>query len=199
VKSCVKKVLFIGLLLGVLDRSYAQNASPFIPNEVVGSSISNAAQTFEISGSIITTKGTKLCIYDVQAKHSHWVKVGESSENIKVLSYDAKNERAQVVINGETKTLELKKPAVTSQPIQNYYQPTYRRTTEYSAPSPSYTPQASNTSPRSNLTPTQLSENSKQEQESRMLISDLLDIGMQQRKAYEEAKQKADAAAAKAK
>jgi hypothetical protein len=29
-----------------------------------------------------------------------------------------------------------------------------------------------------------------------MLVSDLLDIGMQQRKAYEEAKQKADAAAA---
>ena len=41
---------------------------------------------------------------------------------------------------------------------------------------------------------TELKNAEKQAREARMLLSDLLDIGMQQRKAYEEAMRKANAA-----
>jgi hypothetical protein len=187
---CVRSILFLGLSSLLLSHAIAQNASPFMPTASAGASASNVPQSFEISGTITTSGGTKLCVYDVQAKQSHWIKVGESSESIKVLSYDPKTERAQVVINGESRTLELRKTSISSQPAPSYIQPTYQRTPEYSQATPSVAPA------RPNFTPTQLSENAKQEQESRMLVSDLLDIGMQQRKAYEEAKQKADAAAA---
>ena len=187
---CVRSILFLGLSSLLLSHAIAQNASPFMPTASAGASASNVPQSFEISGTITTSDGTKLCVYDVQAKQSHWIKVGESSESIKVLSYDPKTERAQVVINGESRTLELRKTSISSQPAPSYIQPTYQRTPEYSQATPSVAPA------RPNFTPTQLSENAKQEQESRMLVSDLLDIGMQQRKAYEEAKQKEDAAAA---
>jgi hypothetical protein len=40
----------------------------------------------------------------------------------------------------------------------------------------------------------QAPEIAKQEREARMLVSDLLEIGMQQRKAYEEAQKKAQQA-----
>ena len=102
---CVRSILFLGLSSLLLSHAIAQNASPFMPTASAGASASNVPQSFEISGTITTSDGTKLCVYDVQAKQSHWIKVGESSESIKVLSYDPKTERAQVVINGESRTL----------------------------------------------------------------------------------------------
>jgi len=189
----VKACFFISLSTSVLSLAFAQNASPFLPSQSVSVGANAAPQSFELSGTIKASDGIKLCIYDAQAKQSHWVKVGETANNIKVLSFDSTNERAQVVINGETRTLELKKSAVSSQPIPAYMQPAYHRQFE-----PNAMPAASSAPigpARPNFTPAQQAENAKQEQESRMLVSDLLDIGMQQRKAYEEAKKKADAEA----
>jgi len=193
VRHLVKVCFFVSLSTSVLSLAFAQNASPFLPSQTDSSSASTAPQSFELSGTIKASDGIKLCIYDVQAKQSHWVKVGESSNNIKVISFDTTSERAQVVINGEARSLELKKSAVSSQPIPSYIQPAYHRPQEFS---PSPTPASAAVGPvRPNFTPAQQAENAKQEQESRMLVSDLLDIGMQQRKAYEEAKKKADAEA----
>ncbi|PTY05623.1 hypothetical protein DB347_14735 [Opitutaceae bacterium EW11] len=121
----------------------------------------------ELVGIIATSSQTLVGITQTATKRSIWIPVGKTVEGIEVVSCDPKQDRAVIRVGGETKTLALRAATVTSAPASG--------------------PAAVATLPALAKPGTQ----AEQEREARMLVSDLMEIGMQQRKAYEEAQRKA--------
>ena len=171
-----------------------------------------ANETIEFAGVSSIGKKTDLIFYDKAAKKSHWIAKGETKEGIEVISYDEVREQAVVKVNGVSKTLALRKgagpvggaraavnspagfntplppalaaPVPAQIPIPNASGAPSASTTNAPAPSP-----AASNAPAAPATPAEIQ--ARQETEARMLVSDLLEIGMAQRRAYEEAQKKA--------
>ncbi|MBX7122346.1 MAG: hypothetical protein K1X42_09470 [Opitutaceae bacterium] len=151
----------------------ARKQSPFLPPQTVTAPAATAPSSYEFTGVIIAGKNIMVNIADVAAKRSVWVSIGRSEDGINALSYDAKAESVVVRIADQNRTLFLKKPAVAAN----------------SGPAVATVAIA----PTVPLPPP--SSPAEAEREARMLVSDLLEIGIQQRKAYEEAQRKATEAA----
>jgi hypothetical protein len=112
--------------------------------------------------------------------------VGSSRDGVEVVSFDPDRDQAVVSLHGQRKTLSLRKAVVTAAPVPVFTPPVYApappgENLAAAAPQP-VGPQPVGTSSR---------EQKIQEREARMLISDLMQIGMEQRKAYAEAKRQA--------
>lgn len=163
-----------------------------------------SGETLEFAGVNTIGKKTDLRIYDKSTKKSRWIPLGETIDGITALKYDSRLEQAVVRANGVEKVLSMRKgtgpvnapsvmppmgtptvvplpapapPAVPSQPVA-------------SMPAPAAPPTPAPPIPGAPQTPETVA---RQETEARMLVSDLLEIGMAQRKAYEEAQRKAAA------
>jgi hypothetical protein len=102
------------------------------------------------------------------------------------VSYDSMNDTAVVTIDGARRDLTMRKDTVVSS--GSTYNPAVAPVSNGQVaslvPVPSPAAAAAPGSPAA------------EQREARMLVSDLLEIGLQQRKAYESAKQRAAAAAA---
>lgn len=183
--------------------------SPFRDRRQPAAAVAAASETIEFAGVSAFPKRTDLIFYDKTTKKNHWIAEGETKEGITVLKYDARREQVVVKINGVEKNLQLRKggsptnqPAgVPAMPVGfNTPQPAVMpQTLPAAAPTPiaqmapapaPATPaiQPAANKPEGPITP---ETQQKQETEARMLVSDLLEIGMAQRKAYEEAQRKA--------
>ena len=188
----------------------APKKSPFMPSGTAAASPAAAAnQTIEFAGVSTVGSRTDLIFHDKGAKKSRWVGVGETVEGISVVSYDSRREEAVVKFNGEQKTLALRKggrtvhapataPVATLPGAAGFAVPTLLPGAEpfqtmqaplsgsmNAAQAQAAPPVAPPSGP---ATPEQIA---KQESDARMLVSDLLEIGMAQRKAYEEAHRRA--------
>ena len=144
--------------------------SPFLPPGTAdGGSGPAAAPAYELAGGSVSSQGAQVCIYDVNGRRSHWIGVGDADGRIEVVSYDAAADRAVVRIAGVEQTLELRKEAPKTGPASRL---PFVAATNFvpNAPPPGLS----------------LEENRKQ-REARMMVSDLMDIGMRQRRAHEEA------------
>ena len=159
--------------------------SPFRP---VGGSATAAtpvaASALQLAG--ITSLGSKTYVLlidsasstDAKKGHGRWIAVGSKVDDIEVISCDIGKNEAVVRVGPEILTLTLRKPSgqkdgqASAIPLLG---PT-------GSPLPQVAP---------------LVTREEKEREARMLVSDLLDIGMSQRKAYEEAQRKAAEEAAK--
>jgi hypothetical protein len=123
-------------------------------------------------------KETLLSITREKDKRSTWIAVGKSSNEITVLSYDPKKDEAVIEADGKKLTLPMRKAAAvipaSARPAPN----------AHVAPPPS-TPVATPAPAEIKMPP--LNQQEEKEMEARMLVSDLLEIGQQQRKAYEAA------------
>jgi hypothetical protein len=183
--------------------------SPFAPAGAAVAAGAPSNENIEFAG--VTTMGsrTDLIFYDKTAKKGHWLAKGETKAGITLLNYDPQREQAVVKVNGVEKVLTLRKgkgaavatgPAIAPQP------------TGFNVPPPAVAPAASPEgaagsaaamaitagpaqpaplpmpAPSGPVTP---EVQARQETEARMLVSDLLEIGMAQRRAYEEAQRKA--------
>lgn len=162
--------------------------SPFAPASGLASGSAAPTSGYELEGTMVLGSDISLCLYEVQTKRSHWIAVGESSDGVKVLSFDAAKDTAMVVIGGEQKQLVLRKPNLDAHkgpPAAMVQAPVI-----VPAPPPVAPPAIADMPP-----PAPASSSGeqalKEQREARMLVSDLLEIGMQQRKAYQEAKAKA--------
>ena len=157
--------------------------SPFA--QAGGSSATTAgADPLEFAGVSIVGKRTSINLYDKATKRSFWVDVGATSGGVTVVKYDSTHDQVTVKRDGVEKTLPLRAassvvngastlaPALAAAPVP--------------APAPAAPAPATPTSTSS------LSQ-ARQEEEARMLVSDLLEIGMAQRRAYEEAQRRAAA------
>jgi len=164
--------------------------SPFLP--APGSATSNDTshqEGLELAGVSSTAKNTLVCIYDNQTKRSHWIPVNATVEGIKVVAYDATLDQVSLLVGGQQKVLRLRKATVSGVAIPNPGATAAGFATPAVQPSTPGTPQP----------PPAPGSIAQQETEARMLVSDLLEIGIQQRKAYEEAQKKTEAEKAPAK
>ena len=185
--------------------------SPFKLRGGPAAPVATANETIEFAGVSSIGKKTDLIFYDKTAKKSHWIAQGETKEGISVVKYDERREEAVVKINGVEKTLALRKasgPSGTARPIPpapagfNTPVPAPMPVTA-ATPLPAQTTLPAQVEPAVPASPlpapapvaaqpaTPAEMQAKQETEARMLVSDLLEIGMAQRRAYEEAQRKA--------
>ncbi len=154
--------------------------SPFAPAGSPAGAAAAAAESYQLAGSSSEGNDVKVCIFAQQTKHSQWISVGGESDGIHVVSYDPVRDMAVVVVAGSKKELTMRKAVVASTgPLPA------ARTFAAAAASPQ-APSPIAAAP--NATPEKLAQDQR---EARMLVSDLLEIGVQQRKAYQEAKMKA--------
>lgn len=192
------------LMAGAAEsKSTLVRETPFAP-PAQAAGPAQANETIEFAGVYTAGKRTDLIFLDKTAKKNHWIGIGETKEGIAVVSYDERREQAVVKMNGSEKVLQLRKgtgpvnkPAAVPPLATGFNVPT---------PAPAVTPlpgpgdavvkvqppppavQPANVPAPAPNTP---EAQQKQETEARMLVSDLLEIGMAQRKAYEEAQRKA--------
>lgn len=175
------------LLLGlaIVAPAFAQTAlpkdSPFLPALGTAPAVAAAGDIHELAGVSSTGKSTLVCIYDNQAKRSRWIAVNATVDGIKVLSFDAAKDEATIKVGEQQKTLRMRKAAVAGSANVN----AGANAAAFATPAPTVT----QGTPQPPPAPGSVAQ---QETEARMLVSDLLEIGIQQRKAYEEAQKKAE-------
>lgn len=192
-------------------------SSPFQERGSAAAPTATANESIEFAGVSTVGKRTDLIFYNKTTKKSHWIAKGETKDGISVVNYDERREQAVVKINGAEKTLSLRKGAgPTSSPknapplpatvgLANPATPIPAADTMQklgpALPDPANVPPpqtvvaapnqpAASNQPAAPATP-EAQAQQKAETEARMLVSDLLEIGMAQRKAYEEAQRKA--------
>ncbi len=201
--------------LGVTSRGVAQTAlpasSPFM--SATGPAAASApGEVIEFAAVRTIGKRTEIDLYDTQGKKNHWIQVGGTADGMTVVSYDAHRDQVTATIGGVNKLLTLRQTkgvaagnaAVTAAPAMNFALPTPpplpqvasapANTAPAAEASASATPTAPVTTATPAATPGQPAAPlsiARQEEEARMLVSDLLEIGMAQRKAYEEKQRKA--------
>ncbi len=184
------------LAFGLVGSAVAQSGSsnsPFMP--VTAAAITPAAgETLEFAGVNIMSTKTFVNVFDKQAKKGRWIAIGSSDAGINVLTYDPRREQIVVKVGDQEKTLPLRKSTTTfgPAPLPVAILPP---AAGFSTPAPSPIqplPLPADTAPLPVATAPKPEQPAKpltvarQEEEARMLVSDLLEIGMAQRKAYEE-------------
>lgn len=157
--------------------------SPFMPSGGVAAAASGPGEAYELAGSSVEGSNVSVCIFERQAKHSQWIPVGGIADGIHVISFDALHDKAVVAIAGSIRELGMRKATVAAQSA-----PSIARVAP--APPPGGEPVAATVQVAS-ATPAPARTAVEEQREARMLVSDLLEIGVQQRKAYQDAKQKA--------
>jgi hypothetical protein len=163
--------LFLAVLLsgaGGLRAQETTKESPFMPANMPTVDPGTPAQpsTHELVGIIATTKQTLVGITEKSTHKSYWIALGKSVEGIEVVSCDPAEDRAVVRIGSDLMTLSMRSGSNSASAV----------------------PGAAIMGPS---TPVSRAVQAEQEKEARMLVSDLLEIGIQQRKAYEEAQRRA--------
>jgi hypothetical protein len=176
------------VVLGCTGTCFAQGTlvadSPFAPAGAVSTAANGHAEAYELAGSTVQGADISVCIFERQKKHSQWIPVGGDVDGIHVISYDVAHDTAVVTISGTRRELSMRKAVVASTNPSSFGRAPqsitasedrgqYRATPVIPEPAASATTAA------------------QDQKEARMLVSDLLEIGVQQRKAYQEAKLKA--------
>lgn len=166
--------------------AHAQNASkdsPFLPPSSAAPAGQAASAGYALTGMTVVGKDTLLSVTNQSDKRSVWIPVGKTSGDITAVSYDPAAEKAVIRAGGQNYTLVLKKGAVLPGPAVTFPQPAPTATAAAPQPTP----------PPVEVPPGNLSPQEEKEMEARMLVTDLLEIGQQQRKAYAEAQRQAAA------
>lgn len=175
------------MLLASAAGLLAENApisteSPFLPNPEAARGAAPAAgqAKYQLAGITVVGTETLVTIADAEQKRQRTVAVGAKSGDFEVLRCDPEQGMAVIKVGGETQTLTLRKPTSKAGP------------NAAPQPAPVGPPAIPNIGPAGGALPPvkPLVTREEQEREARMLVSDLLEIGMQQRKAYEEAMRK---------
>ncbi|MGH7997099.1 MAG: hypothetical protein ACREFX_12185 [Opitutaceae bacterium] len=177
------KIALLLLFLPIL--AAAQTAppgrSPFLPpDNPAGTGPEGPSEPYELAGASVSDQGEQVCVYDRVHRESRWLKVGGDSNGLQVVSYNPADDEAVVKFDGRIHVLALRKaPTATSAAPM----------VAMSAPPP-IAPRPG----RTMVDPSTIGKSRaviKQERDARMLVSDLLEIGIQQRKAYEAARKRA--------
>ncbi len=140
-------------------------SSPFLAAGADAAPVANSEGRYELVGMIATSKQTLVGLTDKTAHRSFWVPAGKTAEGVEVVSCDPKQDRAVIKVDGVVQALAMHASS-----------PNGVASLPHAAPLAVPPPPAST------------GVQAQQEQEARMLVSDLLEISQQQRKAYEQSK-----------
>ncbi len=159
--------------------------SPFLPPASATAAKENASGGYDLVGMTAVGKDTLLSITRQSDKHSSWVAVGKTAGEITVVSYDPRSDSAVIKTATQTLTLTMRKGAVVAGPANPLpvTLPAPAATSATAASAPALPPVVVPTQP--------MNQQEEKEMEARMLVTDLLEIGQQQRKAYAEAQRQA--------
>jgi hypothetical protein len=171
-------------------------SSPFQPAGTAAAPSAATSETVEFTGVTTIGKRTDFTFKHKTSNKTSWIAKGETKDGITLLNYDAAREQAVVKIDGVQKVLTLRKGgasaggarAVATLPA-GFNVPAPALAVAPPAGAPAAADPMPAPVPAAPAAPQ--TEQQKQETEARMLVSDLLEIGMAQRKAYEEAQRKA--------
>jgi len=168
--------------MALLHGQALPSQSPFLPSTSATGEDLNAA--YGLLGMTVVGKQTLLSISRLSDKRSFWVPLGETVAEVTAVSYDSKSDEAVIRADGRMLTLTLGKGVVlprSAMPVEAARSP---------APvTPTPAAEAVQV-PSGPMTVQQ-----EKEMEARMLVTDLLEIGQEQRKAYELAQRQAAARA----
>ncbi|RKX35381.1 MAG: hypothetical protein DRP71_03710 [Verrucomicrobia bacterium] len=153
------------LLLG----SESDDESPFLPPDsgkpAAPSVPAPTLANLQFASVLSFGREVLISVFDVRTNEGVWIPVGEEAEGIRVITYDPENEEVTILSAGVTARLKLREAQFTAggliRPLPTLEQ-------EYGRP----------------LTV------KEQETEARMLVSDLLEIGMQERARQRELRRK---------
>jgi hypothetical protein len=178
----VSAIAAIGLAASAFGATLVGD-SPFAAVGKGAGAAGGPPEAYELAGSTSEGSQVSVCIFERQSRRSRWIDVGDTVDGIRVVSYDAASDAAVVTINGTRKDLTMRKDTVASS--GSTYNPAVAPVSNGQVASLVPVPQQPAAVPG---TP------AAEQREARMLVSDLLEIGIQQRKAYQDAKQRAAAA-----
>ncbi len=174
--------------------------SPFLPTGIPALA-AGSGEAYELAGISTMGRQTSVNIYDKIGKKGLWIAVGETASGITVSKYDSARELVVIRVAGTEKILALRKAASSTArpgtmpppPVAAGFNipPPPTVVPVALAPAPLTAAGASPAPAAPRPPPPVPGSVAHQEQEARMLVSDLLEIGMAQRKAYEEAQKKA--------
>lgn len=180
-------------------------SSPFMPPAAAAQAAgaSDSGETLEFAGISSVGNRTDFIIHDRSTKKSLWIGMGESKNGISLVSHDPKRDVLTLTSNGTQKQLPLRKgvagtgrasaaPAVAIQTANQSPSETSIQQPPPPPALPSPTPEPVPALVENKPAPTTPAQEAiiKQETEARNLVSDLLEIGMAQRRAYEEAQRR---------
>ncbi len=167
----------------------AKTDSPFLPPAGAAAPATKEASNYSFAGMTVLNGKTLLSITRESDKRSTWIPVGETVGDITAVSYDPKKDEAVIRADGRELTLPIRKSVVVAAPAHrppvnaNILPASSAVITPAPEPQPVKMPA--------------LNQQEEKEMEARMLVSDLLEIGQQQRRAYEAAQREAAAKAAR--
>lgn len=150
--------------------------SPFLPSGDAAAANAPVSTDYELVGIIASSRQTKVGITNRNTRRSFWVPVGGTVDGVQVVSCEPKQDRAVIKVGGVTQTLSMH-ASLPANPTSGT-----AGTATANAPAPANAP-----------TSVQAQKQAEQEKEARLLVSDLLEISIQQRKAYEESQRRAAA------
>jgi hypothetical protein len=187
--------------------------NPFLPPASTAAAAAAPTENLEFAGINVMSEKTFVVVHDKQAKKSRWIAVGESQAGLTVLAYDPRREQIVIKFGDAQKTLSLRKGAGSSgvgapapvavlpsaagfavaPPPISFEKPQPPPPTAALGPIATLEPSPVPVAPPapSPVTEQKPHTSQRQEEEARMLVSDLLEIGMAQRRAYEDAQKKA--------
>lgn len=166
----------------------AKTESPFLPPAGAPAPAAKEATNYSFAGMTVLNGETLLSITREADKRSTWIPVGKTVGDITAVGYDPKKDEAIIRVDGRELTLPIRKSVVVAAPVNR---PPVNATV-LPAPSAATAPAAE---PEPIKMPP-LNQQEEREMEARMFVSDLLEIGQQQRRAYEAAQREAAAKAA---
>ncbi len=181
--------------------------SPFSATPAAAAPVASTDDSIQLIGVMTNTKDTLVGLADRASKRTLWIAVHSSSDGIRVDDYDAMHDVAKITVGGVQKTLVLRKSTVITGPIAappatgvNYNFAPAPANNVAAMPSPvapmPATPTPVTTAP-ANPVPNPADagkspETIAKETEARMMVTDLLEIGMIQRKEYERKQKEAE-------
>jgi hypothetical protein len=165
------------LLAGGFLAGASPKESPFLPAPGSTAAKPATADEYELAGMSVVGKETLLSVIRQSDQRSVWIPVGKTVSEITAVSYDPKSDTAVIRVDGKDLTVTMRKSAVVSGPAAR------APVAATVAPLPAPAAPAAPAKP--------MTANEEKETEARMLVTDLLEIGQQQRKAYEEAQRQA--------
>ncbi len=174
--------LFFSLVCAVAlaTGAHAQSPSPFSPASKAAPTAASPDADYELTGVIGGSKTSLVNITRLRDKRTYWLKPGESAGGLVLESFDPETNQAVIRAEGRSRTLLLKSPARVPQGTAGV------------AMAPAAPLAMATVAPRVPVT------DEEKATEARMLVSDLLEIGMMQRQAYENAQKQAAAQPASA-
>lgn len=186
--------------------SSAPKASPFMPPAAAAqvTAAGDSGETLEFAGISSVGSRTDYIVHDRSSKKSFWIGMGEAKNGIALVSHDPKRDILTLTANGIQRQLPLRKVATGagrpgSAPVVGNQAsiPSPLDTSVITPPPPPPALPSPSQDPATAVAETKPAPTTpaqeailKQETEARNLVSDLLEIGMAQRRAYEEAQRR---------